>query len=384
MAESVSFFGDCRTNRGRWTDGREDDRTVRIRGAVLLVLDTTRGGAHGFNTETSPGPAPPPIESCAGCCPRTSFGPSIPAWDYHAGGGSFRDIHIFTEALNTRYGPSASVEEYARKAQMMAYERHRAMFEAYGRNKYTSTGVIQWMLNNAWPGLIWHLYDWYLRPGGSYFGAKKANEPLHVQYSYDDRSVVIVNSCYRRVSGLKLAVKVLNTDGTVRFSREVTTDAAADSSTRLLTIPEPAGLSTTYFIDLSLNGSHNFYWLSTAPETLEWEHSTYYHTPTKTFADYKALNSLEKVHLATSYTTQEAGEDRITTVRISNQGKTVAFGVRLRVTKGEGGEEVLPVLWQDNYISLLPGETRDVSATYRAKDLGRAVSAADVEAWNGR
>src|ERR1035438_903968 len=99
-----------------------------------------------------------------------------------------------TEALTKRYGPAKSAEEYARKAQVMAYEGHRAMFEAFGRNKYTSTGVIQWMLNNAWPGMIWHLYDWYLRPGGSYFGAKKACEPLHVQYSYDDRSIVVVNS----------------------------------------------------------------------------------------------------------------------------------------------------------------------------------------------
>ena len=93
------------------------------------------------------------------------------------------------------------MEEFARKAQVMAYEAHRAMFEAFGRNKYTSTGVIQWMLNNAWPSMIWHLYDWYLRPGGSYFGAKKANEPLHIQYSYDDGSVVVVNSFYEALSG---------------------------------------------------------------------------------------------------------------------------------------------------------------------------------------
>jgi len=102
--------------------------------------------------------------------------------EYHAGGGPFHDLKVFTDALNARYGAASSVEEYARKSQMMAYETHRAMFEAFGRNKYTSTGVIQWMLNNAWPSMIWHLYDWYLRPGGSYFGAKKACEPLHVQY----------------------------------------------------------------------------------------------------------------------------------------------------------------------------------------------------------
>ena len=88
------------------------------------------------------------------------------------------------------------------KSQLMAYESLRAMFEAYGRNKYTSaTGVIQWMLNNAWPGLNWHLFDYYLRPGGSYFGAKKGNEFLHVQYSYDDQSIVVVNHEYQASPG---------------------------------------------------------------------------------------------------------------------------------------------------------------------------------------
>jgi exo-1,4-beta-D-glucosaminidase len=74
-----------------------------------------------------------------------------------------------------------------------AYEAHRAMMEVYGRNKYTSTGIIQWMLNNAWSSMIWHLYDWYLRPRGSYFGVKKACEPLHLQYSYDERLAFPVN-----------------------------------------------------------------------------------------------------------------------------------------------------------------------------------------------
>ena len=102
----------------------------------------------------------------------------------------------------------------------MTYEGERAMFEAYGRNKYEATGVVQWMLNNAWPSIIWHLYDWYLRPGGGYFGTKKANELLHVQYSYDDRSVAVVNSYYRAFTGCKVAAKVYNLD----LTREVLQD----------------------------------------------------------------------------------------------------------------------------------------------------------------
>jgi len=216
------------------------------------TLDTTRGGAHGFNTETSPGPAPPPIETLRAMLPAEHLWPIDAWWNYHAGGGQFKDIHVFTEALNARYGAASSAEEYARKAQMMSYEGERAMFEAFGRNKYTSTGVIQWMLNNAWPGLIWHLYDWYLRPGGSYFGAKKACEPLHVQYSYDDRGVVVVNSYYQPFANMKVVARVLNLDMTEKFIRDVKVDLEEDSSTRALTLPEIEGLSSTYFVSLEL------------------------------------------------------------------------------------------------------------------------------------
>ena len=81
------------------------------------------------------------------------------------------------------------------------------MFEAYTRNKYRSTGVIQWMLNNAWPSMIWHLFDWYLRPGGGFFGTQKACEPLHVMYSYDDRSVVVTNQHAAGFHDLALRVR---------------------------------------------------------------------------------------------------------------------------------------------------------------------------------
>ena len=92
--------------------------------------------------------------------------------------------------------------------------------------------------NNAWPGLIWHLYDWYLRPGGSYFGAKKANEPLHVQYSYDDRSIVVVNSYYKPFPGVKVHAAVYNLDMTEKFARDAMADIAEDSAPRVLTLPD--------------------------------------------------------------------------------------------------------------------------------------------------
>src|SRR5256884_9737413 len=94
----------------------------------------------------------------------------------------------------------------------MPYDGERAMFEAYGRNKYTATGVIQWMLNNAWPSLIWHLYDFYLVPAGGYFGTKKTCEPVHVQYFYDGNSVYVINTTHEDLKGMKVSARIYNID----------------------------------------------------------------------------------------------------------------------------------------------------------------------------
>ena len=359
------------------------------------TLDKTRGGAHGFNSETSPGPAVPPAESLRAMLPPEHLWPIDSWWDYHAGGGPFKDIKIFTAALDARYGRSSSVEEYARKAQVMAYEGHRAMFEAFGRNKYTSTGVIQWMLNNAWPSMIWHLYDWYLRPGGSYFGAKKANEPLHIQYSYDDASVVVVNSFYRAFPGMKARAWVYNLDMTEKLAKDAPLDVAPDSSTRVLTIPTIDGLSSTYFVRLALEDgsgktvSTNFYWLSTRPDELDWDRSTWYYTPTKTYADYSVLNNLPPVELKYSAVSEVKGDDGITRVTVENPSHSLAFAVHLQVKTVMHDEEdvrseveILPVLWEDNYFPLMPGEKRTVAATYRAAAANGKPAAVEVDGWN--
>ncbi len=371
---------------------------------AFWYLDTKYGGAFGFNTETSPGPAIPPIESLRLMLPEDHLWPLNSVWDYHAGGMS-DTLGVFTEALNKRYGPSNSAEEFSRKAQMQAYEGHRAMMEAYGRNKYNSTGVIQWMLNNAWPSMIWHLYDWYLRPGGSYFGVKRACEPLHVQYSYDDRSIVVVNSYYKNFPGLKVVAKVYNLDMTEKFSREVTLDVVSDSSVRAFVLPELDGLSTTYFVSLRIESSGelmstNFYWLSTKKETLDWERSdrddsgqyaisTW--TPTKAFADFTTLNTLPEVDLAVTAKSVRGPVEGSTSVTLHNPSRTLAFGIRLKVMRPPSShvsryvlkdDEVLPILWQDNYFSLLPGETRQISGRYRSEDLGESSPVIEVQGWN--
>jgi exo-1,4-beta-D-glucosaminidase len=346
------------------------------------------GGGYGFNTETSPGPAVPPIETIHAMLPKEHWWPIDDWWNYHAGGGSFKDIHVFTDALNARYGAASSLEDYTSKSQLQAYEGIRAMFEAYSRNKYTSGGVIQWMLNNGWPSIIWHLYDFYLRPGGGYFGAKTAMQPLDPIYGYDDRSIYVVNSRYQDAKGMRVVTKVLNLDMTEKFSNESTVDVPADGVAKVTSLPEISDLSPTYFVALrildaegNIAGS-NFYWLSTKPETPDWARSNWYVTPTASYADFTALARLLKVKLKVTERSERKGEDEITHVILENPTKDLAFFVRLKVDKGKGGEEILPVLWQDNYISLLPSERREITATYRASEVGAAKPVVDVSGWN--
>ena len=350
------------------------------------------GGAYGFNSETSMGPAIPPIESIQRMIPKdhlwTADGPLDEYWNYHAGGGAFKTTKVFTDALNTRYGKAGSLEDFTYKSQLMTYEGVRAMYEAYSRNKYTSTGVIQWMLNNAWPSMIWHLYDYYLRPGGGYFGAKKAMQALDPVYGYDDHSIWLVSSQYADAKGLKLTARVFNLDGTQKFSKESALDAAADSTKKAFELPQIDGLSPAYFLDLRItDGSgkmvgSNFYWLSTKPETLDWSKSNWYTTPTASFADYTSLAQLPKVKLKVLSHSEREGQDQITRVTVENPGKSLAFFVRLKLDKGKGGEEILPVVWQDNYVSLLPGEKREITARYRAGSLGTFKPEVEISGWN--
>ena len=346
------------------------------------------GGAYGFNAETSMGPAVPPIESVRRMVPKDHLWPIDDYWNFHAGGGAFKTLKVFTDAQDNRYGKAASAEEFTYRSQLMTYEGVRAMYEAYSRNKYTSTGVIQWMLNNAWPSMIWHLYDYYLRPGGGYFGAKKAMQPFDPIYGYDDHSVWLVSSQYEDAKGLKLTARILNVDATEKFSKDVALDAAADSTAKVLELPQVDGLSGTYFLDLRVMDASgkmvgsNFYWLSTKNETIDWTKSNWYTTPTESYADYTALAQLPKVKLNVSSRTENKGHQSITRVTLENPSKSIAFFVRMKVSKGKGGEEILPVVWQDNYVSLLPGEKREISATYRIADLGGAKADVEVQGWN--
>ena len=271
----------------------------------------------------------------------------------------------------------------------MAYDNQRSMYEAYARNKYVSTGVIQWMLNNAWPSLIWHLYDYYLVPAGGYFGTKKSTEIVHVQYDWGTNSVSVINGKYEALKGYKVTAKLYNVDAREAGSRDATIELPADAATKAFDLPTPTKLSTTYFLKLQLHDasgnpvSDNFYWLSTKSDTMDWKHKkdTVY-TPQKDFADLTGLNSLPQVKLDVQAVGTIKAESAAYTVYVRNPSASVAFMIHLRAYRLEDSEDVTPVFWSDNYFSLLPGEERTISANFSTSDLHGNHSALKMEGYN--
>jgi len=353
------------------------------------LMDKEAGGAYGFNTETSPGPAIPPLESLKKFIPAEHLWPIDEYWNYHAGGERFTTIGIFTKGLEERYGKPADLNDFLRKSQAMAYEGERAMFEAYARNKYNSTGVIQWMLNNGWPSTIWHLYDYYLVPAGGYFGTKKACETLHVQYSYDDDSVAVINGFDHPVNGVMATAQIYDVNSALKNSRTAKLDLAADSSTKAFDLPKVEGITTTYFLSLQLKDSagkllsENFYWLSTKPDVMNWAGRTDTdYTPQASFEDVTALNNLPQVKLVVHERHETQGGQSTLHVSIENPSKSLAFMVALRLTNGTAGDDIVPIFWEDNYFSLLPGESREVSGRYEIANAKGATPVLQVGGWN--
>jgi exo-1,4-beta-D-glucosaminidase len=350
------------------------------------------GGAFGFNTETSPGAAVVAPGSLSKFLPKDHLWPVDSLWNLHTGAGDLNgSLKHFNESMDAMYGPPAGLDDYTAKAQAMAYDGERAMFEAYGRNKYGATGVIQWLLNNGWPSNMWHLYDYYLQPAGGYFGTKKACEPLHIQFSYDDRSVVVVNSVNRSFSGLTAEASMYDFDLHQLFFRKTRLDSAADGVRRLFVIPADRVPAGVHFVALRLSDSNgrvvstNFYWLPKALSTFDWavEHQKDhpYYTAVTSYEDLSQLNRLRKARLdaAASLRRQPDGDE--VRVRIKNPSRALAFQVRLALVDDSTGEEILPVLWEDNYVSLMPGESRTFAAHYSSPLKAQALKV-EVRGWN--
>ncbi|HZZ26372.1 MAG TPA: glycoside hydrolase family 2 protein, partial [Pirellulales bacterium] len=356
---------------------------------IFWLTDKKTGGAWGFNTEVGPGAVPPPLESLEAMLPAEHRWPMDKVWDFHCGGSEFKSIRDFTHALDERFGKSTGLADFAWKAQAQAYETIRAMYEGFRANKFAATGEIQWMLNNAWPSMIWHLYDYYLRPGAAYFATKVACEPLHVLYRYDNHAIVLANDSLTPFKNLTVAAEIYDIASQRQSRHEATCTVAANAATTAFTLPQPESISTTYFLRLLVTDaagkvlSVNSYWLSTKPDVLDFKKSTWNITPCTSFADYAQLANLPPAQLnLESIGIDQRDQESVANFRVTNASDAIALLVRLKINKQAHGTELLPIRWQDNYFMLLPGEKREIAARYRTSDLAGAESVPSVDCFN--
>jgi exo-1,4-beta-D-glucosaminidase len=206
-----------------------------------------------------------------------------------------------------------------------------------------------------------------------------------VQYSYDDRSVVIVNDTHHAIKAASVSAHVFDLDLTEKFAGSATVDIPPDGVVRTLVIPEVKGLARTYFVRLAMvsadrqTTSRNFYWLSTVPDTLDWKKTEWFYTPTSRHADLTALARLPTTTLAVTPVFEGAGKDASARVTVENTGGALAFQVHLKLL--QSGKEVLPVFWEDNYFELFPGEKREIRASY-SRGASATPATIEADAWN--
>jgi hypothetical protein len=188
--------------------------------------------------------------------------PQGPLWGIHdfstngaQGGASFRDI------IKNGYGGADNAADWIELAQFVNYDGHRAMFEAQSKNRM---GLLIWMSHPSWPSFVWQTYDYYFEPSAAYFGAKKASEPLHIQWNPVSDSVEVVNYSGGNATGLSASAQILNMDGSVKWEKTASVDSPEDSVQSPIAMEYPAGLTAVHFVRLKLSRgttvvSENFY-----------------------------------------------------------------------------------------------------------------------------
>ncbi|HXF11269.1 MAG TPA: glycoside hydrolase family 2 TIM barrel-domain containing protein, partial [Desulfuromonadaceae bacterium] len=333
-------------------------------------LDQTNGGAFGFNTETGPGPQPPTLETLKRMLPADHLWPIDDVWNYHAGRHEFAQMNRYLAAFASRYGAPVSADEFAFKAQAANYEAIRPMFEAFAVNAPHTTGIIQWMLNPSWPKLYWQLYDYYLVPGGAYFGAKHGAAPVNLIYNYGDQGIYLVNQSGELFFDYHAAITVYDLNSKVILDQTVATNCSTGPH-KIFDMAGAISNTPVYFVDL--NGTsefgpeasaHNFYWLSSKPDVLDEGRTEWFVTPNQSFANFTALDRLPEATVKPVVSYKSDANETTAEVTLKNDGDKLAFFIEMRIVGKGTDQSITPVFWDDNYVSLPPHTTKTFHARF--------------------
>jgi exo-1,4-beta-D-glucosaminidase len=301
--------------------------------------------------------------------PSSARYPLTDAWAHHGANAYYKP---YDDTLRRIFGQPRSVADYCWKGHLLTADQHRAMYEAANHRMWDVTsGFSEWKVNACWPSVQWQIYDWYLKPMVSYYYIKKACEPLHVQLTPIDSTVIVVNHHLVPKGGLNVTAKVFDFAMKKRWENTAQVEMPANVYREIFRVPTLSDLGPVCFVKLELKDAHdklvsdNFYWL----------------TPNGS-ADLSRLEDLPPVRLNAAWEVERKGTECVAHVKLTNPTDRLAFLVHLAVTRGPYGDEVLPVLWDDNYFSLLPGESRQLTARFATDDLGTATPALEVGGWN--
>ena len=250
----------------------------------------------------------------------------------------------FNQIIEKAFGQSNSAEQFADRAQWINYNGYRGMFEGRSSNR---KGLLLWMSHPCWPSMVWQTYDYYLDPTAAYFGCKKANEPLHVQWNPVDDNIEVVNYSAGSHPSLTVTAQVLDMNGTKKWEQTATVGSNEDTTVKCFKVDYPSDLTDVYFIKLTMteNGktvSENVYWKG------------------KEDGNYQTLNTLPKTNLTVSTDKSKTADGWQLTTTLKNDTSTPALMVRLKVVDSKG-ERMLPVYFSDNYLFLFPGESKTVT-----------------------
>ena len=321
--------------------------------------------------------AVPVVESMRAMMPAENLWPINDMWAAH----DYQSprMPLYTDRIAQRYGQPTGIEDYCRKAQMVNVESAKAMYECLQANQ--GGGLLVWMTQPAWPSLICQLYDYYFEPTAAYFGARKACEPVHVFWNSDTDTIEAANDTVTNCDNLTAEAWICGLDGKERWHKSAPIDLASASVRQCFPLERPTDLKQVFFVKLVLRRpilhskataegggaeiiSDNFYWSSGKGQSCS------------------ELNQLPDVTLPAAASLFEDGQTCRIRVRVSNPTPTVALMVRLKVQRDRSGARVLPVFYSDNYFSLLPGETREVTLEFAKASLAGESPKVFAEGWN--
>lgn len=321
-------------------------------------------------------PAMVSLESLKKMLPDSLLWPINRVWGVHDFNlESAQYAQSFINMIKENFGETNDLNRWITFSQWINYQTYRAMFEAQSKNRM---GLLLWMSHSAWPSMVWQTYDYYFEPTAAYFGCKKANEPLHIQWNSFTDSVEVVNYSAERGNGLTATIQFINFDGTVKSEKKFSLNCPIDNIVRCFKVEYPEGLSDVYFLRLKLERenniiSENFYWRSTKEKlnsNTDGKQTAFsFYGPSIMNDDFTALNNLPKVKVDIMTKTISKGNSLMLATTLSNNSSSVAPMVKLKVIGEKNKERILPVIFSDNYISLMPGEKKIIEIELQNSDL---------------